>query len=937
MPWRLGIGGRIIITFCTLSVLVLMSTQLIELYGLPSGIVKGKVADSTAKELTILSSIADGNKKLITSWLEERRADAVTMAQSGDIRRLALHWARSQQKPAPPAQLNEWLDMIRSAYRYEYVRIVDPATGKSVTASRGGEEGGSITPRLLGDASRPGVEETIGFTEGVPGEPARLHIIRQIGQELTADERPVLLLDFAIDMDEVMKPLLEGAIAGVLGKSGEVVIVDGKSRFLISTRHPLRNGTAVVPMSSVDTEKAAKLATEGSEGAIKTSDYRGEPVLAAFRHIPLNPELAWGMVVKIDEAEAMAPIRRQLQHALLFSLFGIVLTIVCAIFIARVLGRPLQRMARIATDIEEGDLTLRVPLEGTRETIELGYSFNAMVDRLRQSQEGLELRVTERTLQLEELNRELQLEIAGRARIEERLRDSNEKFAAAYNSAPVMISICDLEDGRYLDVNNRYCTISGYSREEAVGRSPVELGWISRLDAELLREKIGREGRISDLELSCHTKSGQPILCRRWGEIITVAGRKALLSISMDITRYREVEEQFHQAQKMESVGRLAGGVAHDFNNMLSVIVGHAELCLMDQNTLGSQRRHLEAILDAGRRSAEMTRQLLAFARRQPVEPKVLDLNSTVSGMLRMLERLIGEGVELVWIPGRQLHRVRIDPTQVDQMLANLCVNARDAISGIGRLTIRTENVTMDESACRGKSDLPPGDYVLLSVNDTGQGMDEEVLEHIFEPFFTTKELGKGTGLGLATVFGIVKQNQGGIRVDSKRDSGTTFSIFLPCVPPEETTGTTEAEMELVKGGGETILLVEDEPSVIEMSKTILENLGYRVLVAKGPEDALRQAEDGEAGIDLLLTDVVIPGMNGRDLAKKLQSIRPGLKCLFMSGYTADIIADHGVLHDSVNYLQKPFDVRALAFKVRSVLDEAAPKPQPPPFPASRP
>ncbi|GAW68264.1 chemotaxis protein CheY [Geoanaerobacter pelophilus] len=878
MPWHSGISGRIIITFCTLSLLVFMSIQLSELYGLPFGLVRGKIADSTAKELTILSSVADVNKKLITVWLEERRGDARVAAESPYVRELAACRRIQFASPHPHAELDAWLELIRTTYRYDAVRIIDPKSGKVIAASYNGAPDPSATQSLVAEATATGMNETISLTAGEKGRAARLHIVRQIGQDLTPDEKPLLLLDFSVDLDQVMKPVLEGSIAGVLGRSGEVVLVDDKLRFLMSTKHPLKDGSPTSPLRSVNGAKTARLATEGGEGAMKTADYRGVPVLTAYRHIPLDPERAWGMEVKIDEAEALAPIRRQLQRALLFSLCGIALT--------------------------------------------FGCSFNSMVDRLRQSQEGLEQRVAERTMQLEVLNRELQAEIRERWKMEERLRDSNEKFSAAYNSAPVMITIYSLEDGRYLDVNNKFCSVSGFSREESIGKSAVELGWITPPDDELARGRIERDGRIQDLEVSCTTKSGEKILCKNWGEIINVAGKKALLSIAMDITQYRKVEEQFHQAQKMESVGRLAGGVAHDFNNMLSVILGHAELCLMDKDN--PQRMHLEAILDAGKRSADMTRQLLAFARRQTVEPKVLDLNETVSGMLRMLERLIGEGIELVWAPGPKLEQVKIDPAQVDQMLANLCVNARDAISGIGRLTILTANVTLSERECRGNSDLSPGSYVMLTVSDTGQGIPPEAQEHIFEPFFTTKEIGKGTGLGLATVYGIVKQNQGGIKVESKPGSGTTFSIFLPCISRGAQIEGADAEPEPILGGKETILLVEDEPSVTEMSRNILESLGYRIMVAAGPEDALRQVTSGTEMIDLLLTDVVMPGMNGRDLARELRSVHPGLKCLFMSGYTADIIADHGVLHDSVNFLQKPFDVRSLAAKVRSALGEEA-------------
>jgi CheY-like chemotaxis protein len=371
----------------------------------------------------------------------------------------------------------------------------------------------------------------------------------------------------------------------------------------------------------------------------------------------------------------------------------------------------------------------------------------------------------------------------------------------------------------------------------------------------------------------------------------------------------------------MEAVGRLAGGVAHDFNNMLGIILGHTEMVLDQLEPTDPLSADLREIRKAAERSANLTRQLLAFARKQTVAPKVLDLNEAVQGMLNMLRRLIGEDIDLSWLPGADVWPVKVDPSQIDQILANLCVNARDAIADVGKLTIETENVAFDEAYCARHGGFVPGKYVLLAVSDNGSGMDEETQNRLFEPFFTTKELGKGTGLGLATVYGIVKQNNGFINVYSEPCHGTSFKIYIPRHAGQPVEDRKASTAEIPKGRGETVLLVEDEPAILNMTTKMLERQGYTVLAASAPGEALRLAEEHSGEIHLLMTDVVMPEMNGRDLAQNLFSLHPNLKALFMSGYTANVIAHHGVLDEGVDFIQKPFSVKTLAEKVREVLD----------------
>jgi len=410
-------------------------------------------------------------------------------------------------------------------------------------------------------------------------------------------------------------------------------------------------------------------------------------------------------------------------------------------------------------------------------------------------------------------------------------------------------------------------------------------------------------------------------------------GRRVRFEMATDITKRKQAEAereklqiQLLQSQKMESVGRLAGGVAHDFNNMLGVILGHVEFALEEAEKNQSLYSDLKEIQKAARRSADTTKQLLAFARKEIISPKQIDLNDTVESMLNMLRRLIGEDIDLVWQPAARLWPVKMDPSQIDQIFANLCVNARDAISGVGKLTIETGKQTFDEKYCSDHPGFIPGDFVLLAVSDNGCGMDKDTLNNLFEPFFTTKEVGKGTGLGLATIYGIVKQNNGFINVYSEPGQGSTFKIYLPRLIADEDADKTVREKKAAAGGTETILLVEDEPSILRMIKMMLKRKGYSVLSAATPAEAVEKAKNHSGAIDLLMTDVIMPEMHGQSLAEKITDIYPDIRLLFMSGYTADVIAHHGILDEGVAFIQKPFSMADLAEKLREVLETASDK-----------
>lgn len=383
-----------------------------------------------------------------------------------------------------------------------------------------------------------------------------------------------------------------------------------------------------------------------------------------------------------------------------------------------------------------------------------------------------------------------------------------------------------------------------------------------------------------------------------------------------------KIQSQLQQAQKMESVGRLAGGVAHDFNNMLSVILGNAEMALDHDKQHPTIKQELEEIKAAALRSADLTRQLLAFARKQAVAPKVINLNHAIEGMLKMLRRLIGEDIQLAWLPETGLASIFIDPSQVDQILANLCVNARDAIRGLGKIIIETGTISISPDYCRDNPGFIPGKYTLLSFSDNGSGIAQDNLKHIFEPFFTTKKQGEGTGLGLAMIYGIVKQNGGFIKVYSEPGQGTTFRIYLPQYAGEMEAITRSEDLVLPQGRGELILLVEDESVLLELTVRMLERLGYRVLATSSAKQAIHLAEEHKEQLQIIVTDIVMPEMNGRDLVNSIWQTNPELKCLFISGYTANLIAQQGILPEGIHFLQKPIMKKDLALKLHQILSE---------------
>ncbi len=690
-----------------------------------------------------------------------------------------------------------------------------------------------------------------------------------------------------------------------------IVVVGGRPARVLATTRSAWLGKALTELPAKDVAEDLKEAiqTRRSHHHLHIETAQSDFTSPLFLS---QPELAdrslidGAVMVHLDLRPTQAAVR---QMAIEFSVaFLAVLGIFAAlgyVLLRRVVLRPIARI---------GELIER-RREGARESwaeADTGDEIGALVRTLNESLTSTDAAIRE-------------LEEQGKA-----LRQAESKYRSIFDNAAEGI-FQTTPEGKFLMANPATASILGFASPEELIRVRTDVvgqGYVHPEQREEFKRLVEQQGTVSGFEYEVLRNDGRVVwLSETAWAVRDPAGRIVCYEgILKDITERKRAEQEratlegrIQQAQKMESVGQLAGGVAHDFNNMLGVILGHTELVIEQIDPADPLHDDLAEIRQAAIRSANLTRQLLAFARKQAAVPKVLDLNDTVAAMLNMLRRLIGEGIDLTWQPGADLFPLKVDPSQIDQILANLCVNARDAISGVGKVIVATANSTLDAEYC-AYARCAPGQYVRLTVSDDGCGMDEETLSHVFEPFFTTKSAGQGTGLGLSTVYGIVSQNNGFIDVSSRPDRGTTFTVYLPRHVGEAAQPRAEGTTRPDRPGHETILLVEDERTVLKLTKRMLEHEGYTVLAAGTPGEAISLAREHAAEISLLITDVIMPEMNGSALARSIIAIRPHIKCLFMSGYTADVIAHDGVVNEGAHFIQKPVSKQDLAAKVRGML-----------------
>ena len=651
------------------------------------------------------------------------------------------------------------------------------------------------------------------------------------------------------------------------------------------------------------------IATEHTVGHFQSPPYQSYFAAQYFR------PWKWVLFFSMEDAkivQSLLQIRRT--TIAVATIFGVVTILLLINIFKFLLIRPIQELQYAATQISKQQ---PLPPMALRTKDELGV--------LAREMEIMAMAISTHNHEQLLLQRDLEQSNAS-------LLESEERFRLAFLMAPFPIMI-HAEDGEILQINTTWTELTGYSRDEI----PTIDKWLQKVhdhDSKKIRDVINRlytlENRVHEGEFDIITARKQKMI---WDFSSAPLGkdkygRRLVISMARDITESKRIvnekiqlEQKLNQAQKLESVGRLAGGVAHDYNNALSVIIGFTELAMEDLDPTGPVYNDLEEVLTAAKKAADITKQLLAFARKQTIAPRKIDLNQTVNNMLKILQHLIGENINLTWSPWTPLPPIKIDPSQIDQILANLCVNARDAIVDVGKISLETGVSTFDESYCSNHAGYIPGDFVMLAVSDDGRGIEKELIDKIFEPFFTTKSVDKGTGLGLATVYGNVKQTGGFINVQSEPNIGTCVKIYFPVYEG----GTVEIDQDITPPAemchGETVLLTEDDQSILKYSRKILEKTGYTVLSTDIVDDAITLAKEYDSTIHLLITDVIMPKMNGHELFKRIQPLQPDIKVLYVSGYTADIIAHHGVLEEDVNFLQKPFSQNELTHAVRKALD----------------
>jgi len=1032
-------------------------------FGIPFTADSGLYGNERSDVLKDLSLVADLKKDRFLLWLQERKNDTRALSRSENVleqverlRKIVGDKMRSAsagdalwidiRRQASYQRLNRLFRMVRRSYRvYDKIQVGDAATGRVFFSTDEKDLGSRVSKRR--DFAEV-LDSVRGVSIGVEKDPSSdkpfLTIARVIEDQALSNgsDRPVpAVLIMYIDTDYLIKPMLHTGEG--LGRTGEVVLVNQDGRILMDLKYPLADGTRAKALEHKIEAKAATLAAGGKEGIVISEDYRGVPVLAAYRHIRVTPDQGWGMVVKRDRAEVFAPMRHRILISLWIGAIGILGTIALAVLISARISGPIRGLSRTAEEVEAGNLSVRSPVSGSDEVGTLASTFNSMIERIQNWHIDLEEQVKARTSALT-------AEIEERTRAERAVREGEARYRSLVenmgNAVAIYTAVDEGEDFVFVDFNSAGEKIEQISRDQLIGKSileafpglkdfglfdvlqrvwrtgdpehhPVKLykderieGWrdnfVYRLPSgeivavysdetqrrqaeEALGQSADRyrllvqnapigiisvdtEGRITEVNqrlleilgspsaeatksinlltfpplveagISEKTKicmeENRPIetetpYTSKWSKSAhlrvllrpmhdsrgIVQGCQAMVE---DVTERRDMQRQLRQAQKMEAIGTLAGGIAHDFNNLLTIILGYAELGLLEKSEGEPGYEELRTILKTTNRGADLVRQILTFSREVETKPRPVSLNHEVEHVQKLLYKTIPKMIKIDLFLDEDLKTINADPVQVEQVLMNLAVNAKDAMPEGGKLVFETKNATLDEEYCKTHLEAEPGEYVLLMVSDTGHGIEKEALGRIFEPFYTTKKPGEGTGLGLSVVHGIVKQNHGFIMYYSEPSAGTTFRIYLPIIDLEVEPDTASTG-EMPAFGTETILVVDDEELIRGLGKRILTEAGYTVLTAGNGQEALEVYQKQQADISLVILDLIMPEMGGRECLEELLKIDPKVKVVISSGLSVNGSTREAIKGQTRGFVGKPFDMKQLLQAVRKVLDES--------------
>jgi PAS domain S-box-containing protein len=850
--------------------------------------------------LTRLEAAASLKGDELRRWLEGQRRDLLVLAAWPDLTRTAAAALRAYRPDGGKAsgKASAVLDSSACAEArtlfaavqahkpdLHEIFILTSVGGRIVCSSNPAHVGES---RALDAYSVKGREQT--FIQTVYPSPVTGRPLVSLATPLreAGTDRALGVLGAHLNLEEMDR--IMRAPTG-LGQGSEIYLVDRYNVFISAARFGRPRFPRGIHSKGIDA------AVNGDTGKGPYANYDGDAVLGAWRWID---ELGVAILAEMPQTAALAPSRRLAWTILTAGFISAGALAIGVLVLARRITSPLLAINRAARGVAAGDLTQHAPVAGDDEVGVLARSFNEMTDQLR----GLY----------------------------GELADSAARFAKVFDASPMAIAITTFEEGRYVDVNPRWLELIGRERDEVIGRTAKELGvWADPEDRDVVIADLREHAILFDVEVRLRTKSGEVRECVTSLARIFLADTPCLISLFSDVTDRKRTEralqasqEQLRQAQKLEAIGRLAGGIAHDFNNLLTIIIGYSDMLVNRPPAGDGGRGELEEVRKAGQQAAALTQQLLAFSRKQVLAPRILDLNDVIANLDRMLRRLLGEHIQLVTRLDTSVGPVLVDQAQVEQVIVNLAVNARDAMPTGGTLTIETENVELG-TAGRSAPGEPAGSFVALRVRDTGTGMDAETRQRVFEPFFTTKPLGKGTGLGLATIYGIVQQSHGHIEIDSAVGRGSAFTVFLP-----RTAGAAEPRPVAVPvrktSGSETILVAEDEDPVRHLIRDVLRTHGYQVLMAADGREALAIAAQHPGPIDLVMSDVVMPGISGLEVIERLAQLRPRARVILISGYADEAIAAYGVMDPSITLINKPFQLHELTQRVREVLDTAPPE-----------